>query len=192
MATYNKLDDAYEWLLDLPPEAVVALLQYVCVDEHAPKAGRNYLLHTLFGPKGWAISFKGREFHLTPLSQGNMHYLFGYEHGTILANKLGSCIRLENRPATFDRRTIKYLLAVPAILASILGTMFVVMSLPPSRYWLGFLAVSALAAWFAFAFRWLVPAAGRESVGFLDEVFVNHCLHNDKPRNASKPARPAS
>ena len=189
VATYLKHEDAYEWQLDLPPHAVMALLQAVCVDVTAEDGKIRQIQHLLWGPKSWGVSVQGFSFVLVPLDRRTWQRMFGNHHGTIDGDKAGSRVRVCFTSDPAERRKIHMLVSIVVSLIGVVGVTVAALN----QLWIGVAGVLAACGWFAFALGWLMPAYARsEPVSFLDQVFANHCFPADNFQSKQRPQKLAS
>jgi hypothetical protein len=176
MATYLKHDDAYQWQLDLSPQAVVSLLKATCVDLGEKDCKRQYVKNLLWGPRSWGITFDDSRLVLTPLDHGVWQRIFGCHHGSIAAAKTGSVVQITFNAPIAERRLVRALVLTIVACIGVGGATLVALN----QFWIGLILVAALCSWFAFAFLWLAPTMARvEPVRFLDQAFGNHCLPDD-------------
>ena len=183
MAAHRQIDGVYQWELSIPPDSAAALLRAVCVDLDDPNS--HYLGHVLLGPKTWQIRFMEAEFELRPLASGGLYLLVGTPRGLITATKSGSVVQLR----LSDRfREHFYIFAAAAIGLSIAYTATVFALLADRALWIRVTVSTALIAWSALAWLWLLPRHPLWNyLSFLDDLFADYIVSGEDEESPSPP-----
>jgi hypothetical protein len=176
MAAYKSVGDGYEWHINLPPPAVTAMLESVCVNRSAEGGKRYSMGHLLWGPKSWAIQIEGLKFCISPLWRSVAFNVFAPHLGTISEAKPGSSrVQLEFSSTRTQRDRLRLVLGASAAVFG--GFVAVVLSFSAGLGLWGVPIALAVATWFFCGFYWMVPSTMQhEPLNFLNEVFADRVL----------------